>query len=400
MTQQLTLSSSSMKVSNAASIDKPTAAAVNEGDTFALQLDRQVNDARRPANDKQTNTEHDHSNTVKAEKTVAEDGKNLPATAAEESTQSPDNDAEPPVEPETTETDVVTEPLLVADDALVNTANHQVAGEQISKGKNLTPVSAATANDQSVITMQNKSTASDGSKTTIRADILQAIQSQKSEDGAMTTEKVKSMLQTASKGLQQVHVATAETVTSLRQLEPLTETANAARTTAFGMAASSVSTPAATVNAAVFSLDIQPQLNSDAWNKVMSSRVVWMAREGVQHAELRLNPAHLGPVEVRLSLQNEQANVTFTAANAAARDALEQALPRLRDSFAENGLALNHAEVNHQHASADGGSQDHLSQNEMNQAQVIKRLDDNEDEDGSLLTENLAENSVGVSVFA
>src|SRR5690606_12528294 len=116
-------------------------------------------------------------------------------------------------------------------------------------------------------------------------------------------------LQITSKGLQQIQTATADSSASLRQLEPLTDTVHAARApTAVAM----TTTPAS----AELSLDIQPQLNSEAWNKVMSSRVVWMAREGVQHAELRLTPAHLGPVEVRLSLQNEQASVTLTAANA------------------------------------------------------------------------------------
>ena len=92
-----------------------------------------------------------------------------------------------------------------------------------------------------------------------------------------------------------------------------------------GMTTSVAGTPS--VANPALSLDIQPQLNSSAWGKVMSSRVVWMAREGVQQAELRLNPANLGPVEVRLTMQNDQTNVTFIASNAAARDALEQALP-------------------------------------------------------------------------
>ena len=92
-------------------------------------------------------------------------------------------------------------------------------------------------------------------------------------------------------------------------------------------------------------LDIQPALQTSAWNRVMSGRVVWMAREGVQQAELKLNPANLGPVEVRLNINNDQATVTFIASNATTRDALEQALPKLRESFMENGMELTDAEV-------------------------------------------------------
>ena len=82
----------------------------------------------------------------------------------------------------------------------------------------------------------------------------------------------------------------------------------------------------------------------------MSGRVVWMAREGVQQAALKLNPANLGPVEVRLTMNNEQISVTFIANHAATREALEQALPRLRESFTENGMELADAEVT-QHSS-------------------------------------------------
>lgn len=389
MTQTLTLSSSSLQVSNTASLDKPAASAGNEGELFAQQLNREMNGAQRPVNDKQAD-ESRNTPTAKAEEAAAKDGKNLPATSAEEAAPA-EGDDELIGESQTADIEVAVESRPVSDEVLVNATQPQPASEQITSAKKKAAASVAVINHPSATALQNKSVASDDRKTSsIRADILQALQPQKGQDDSLATEKVKSMLQITSKGLQQIQT---DSSASLRQLEPLTDTVHAARApTAVAM----TPTPAS----AVLSLDIQPQLNSEAWNKVMSSRVVWMAREGVQHAELRLTPAHLGPVEVRLSLQNEQASVTFTAANAAARDALEQALPRLRDSFTENGLALSHAEVNHQDASAGEGGQDQLFEDQPNQAQVIVALDANDDEDGALLDEELTGRSVGVSVFA
>lgn len=80
----------------------------------------------------------------------------------------------------------------------------------------------------------------------------------------------------------------------------------------------------------------------------MSARVVWMAREGLQQASIQLNPANLGPVEVKLHVNHEQANVTFIAQNAATRDAIEQAIPRLKENFSQNGMELNNADVSDQ----------------------------------------------------
>lgn len=109
-------------------------------------------------------------------------------------------------------------------------------------------------------------------------------------------------------------------------------------------------TPAASalIRADAPRLDIQPEVQSKAWSRVLSNRVVWMAQEGIQQAALKLNPASLGSIDVKLSMQNEQVNISFIAQHATTRDALEQALPRLRESFSENGLELADAEVSQQ----------------------------------------------------
>lgn len=110
------------------------------------------------------------------------------------------------------------------------------------------------------------------------------------------------------------------------------------------------------------SLPVQPNMQNPAWGQVMSSRVAWMAKEGIQEAELRMNPARLGPVEVKLHVQNDQASVTFLAQQSATRDALEQALPRLRESFAENGMQLTDAQVGEQEQQQEQSEQSGESQ--------------------------------------
>lgn len=167
-------------------------------------------------------------------------------------------------------------------------------------------------------------------------------------------------------------------------------------------------TPAATVSqgqattattSATPVLDIQPAIQTAAWNRVMSGRVVWMAREGVQHAELKLNPASLGPVEVRLNMNNEQASVTFIANHAATRDALEQALPRLRESFTENGMELTDAEVS-QHSSEEQ-NQDDAAETEGSTTQSSHvSVDGEEFSDEQQNIDEQKELDVGVSLYA
>ncbi|AFJ03492.1 Flagellar hook-length control protein FliK [Methylophaga frappieri] len=135
---------------------------------------------------------------------------------------------------------------------------------------------------------------------------------------------------------------------------------------------------AAMTTSSTTTFTVQPQLDNTAWGRVVSSRVSYMAKEGIQQAELRLNPASLGPVEVRLQLQQDQASVTFLAQNQATREALEQALPRLRDSLAEQGLSLTQADVGQQQA--DQSAERESSMENAHLTQVSVTIDDSHGE--------------------
>jgi flagellar hook-length control protein FliK len=84
------------------------------------------------------------------------------------------------------------------------------------------------------------------------------------------------------------------------------------------------------------------------WAEAVSTEIRWFAEQGVQSATLRLNPEHMGPVDVRLSLSDSQVTVNFSAASAETRAALEQSLPRLREMLAGAGLSLGEAQVQQQ----------------------------------------------------
>ncbi|MCO6412075.1 MAG: flagellar hook-length control protein FliK [Thiogranum sp.] len=86
-------------------------------------------------------------------------------------------------------------------------------------------------------------------------------------------------------------------------------------------------------------------VGQENWDRALSERVQWLAGQGVQRAQIRLNPAHLGPMEVRIQVQNDQATVHFTSAHAVVREALEAALPRLREMLGSSGVELVNVDV-------------------------------------------------------
>ncbi len=96
--------------------------------------------------------------------------------------------------------------------------------------------------------------------------------------------------------------------------------------------------------AAAVQLTVQPPVGQNGFGNAVGERVVWMVNENVQHARLQLNPPGLGPVEVSVQVGDDRTTITFSAQNAAAREALEAELPRLRQMLAEQGH--EHVDVN------------------------------------------------------
>lgn len=69
-------------------------------------------------------------------------------------------------------------------------------------------------------------------------------------------------------------------------------------------------------------------------------QVSLLAQDGVQQAELRLNPAEMGPVSIHISLDGTAARVDFGADVAATREAIERGLPELASALRDAGFTL------------------------------------------------------------
>lgn len=87
----------------------------------------------------------------------------------------------------------------------------------------------------------------------------------------------------------------------------------------------------------------------------MGQKVLWMVSQQQQVAELTLNPPDLGPLQVVLTINNDQASATFISQNADVRQALEAALPRLKEMMADSGLSLGNTAVSADTSQQQGG---------------------------------------------
>ena len=101
------------------------------------------------------------------------------------------------------------------------------------------------------------------------------------------------------------------------------------------------------ITAAPVTVPANPQAGFDDG---FGARLVWMAEQRLGHAEIRLNPEHLGPIDVRVQVDGMQVNAEFHSGHAVVRQAIEASLPRLREMLGQQGLQLGQADVGQRQA--------------------------------------------------
>lgn len=102
------------------------------------------------------------------------------------------------------------------------------------------------------------------------------------------------------------------------------------------------------------SFRLEPRVGTGSWDNALGQRVLWMVSHQHQIAELNLNPPDLGPLQVVLSVNSDQASAAFVSQNPEVRQALEAALPRLKEMMAESGINLGNATVSDQGSRQQG----------------------------------------------
>ncbi|WP_447981484.1 flagellar hook-length control protein FliK [Achromobacter kerstersii] len=114
-------------------------------------------------------------------------------------------------------------------------------------------------------------------------------------------------------------------------------------------------------------MQIATPVGGTHWGTELGQQVVMMstnARQGMQTAELRLDPPDLGPLRVSLNLADGVASASFVSAHASVRQAIETAIPQLQQALAQAGISLGQTSVGEQTAqqefaqqNGNGGSQ-------------------------------------------
>lgn len=103
-------------------------------------------------------------------------------------------------------------------------------------------------------------------------------------------------------------------------------------------------------------------MQQSGWTEGLVNRVMYLSSQNLKSAEIKLEPAELGRLDIRVHMTPEQqAQITFTSGNVVVREALENQAHRLKEMFAQQGLAQPDVNVADQSRGQQQGAQEQAS---------------------------------------
>lgn len=106
---------------------------------------------------------------------------------------------------------------------------------------------------------------------------------------------------------------------------------------------------------------IDTPLHDGRWGQEFGEKLVWLAKNDQQTAQLSINPPQLGPMHITLNLNGDQVSALFVSPHAEVREAIQDAMPQLREMLAGAGINLGQANVGTQLPQQNAGTQPQFS---------------------------------------
>ena len=131
---------------------------------------------------------------------------------------------------------------------------------------------------------------------------------------------------------------------------------DSARHTASTGALGAAATSAALANPGMTDRAAQIQDLADKLGKAMGERLQEQLERGEWKLQLKLNPAHLGRIDVELDMNATGLDAVFKTDNMLTRELIAQGMNKLRDSLAQSGMTVANVWVNSENQKGSGGN--------------------------------------------
>ena len=123
-------------------------------------------------------------------------------------------------------------------------------------------------------------------------------------------------------------------------------------------------------------------MHQSGWTEEVVNRVMYLSSANLKAADIQLQPAELGRLDIRVSMvPDQQTQVTFMSAHPGVREALDSQMHRLRDMFTQQGMGQVDVNVSDQSRGWHGQGQDQAQQGQGGRTSASGGRVDSMDED-------------------
>ena len=103
--------------------------------------------------------------------------------------------------------------------------------------------------------------------------------------------------------------------------------------------------PTSTANPTTLNLNLPMPMDISKWQASLNEQICLISRQGIQNAEIKLNPQELGSLHIKLAMIDDKIDLHMAVAHNMVKGVLESALPMLRSSLEQQGITLQHTNI-------------------------------------------------------
>lgn len=147
------------------------------------------------------------------------------------------------------------------------------------------------------------------------------------------------------------------------------------------------------------SINLPVAVTNQQWPSSLTEQIIMFNRQGIQTANIKLNPQELGSLHIKLDMLEDKMNLHMMAAHAVVKSVLESALPYLKSSLEEQGITLEQADISDFSMMNDADQSAQYQQSKNRQTPIIEHSNVIEEiHQPSQVSHHLAKS--GLSIFA
>jgi flagellar hook-length control protein FliK len=150
-----------------------------------------------------------------------------------------------------------------------------------------------------------------------------------------------------------VNIRQQVTATEIMTIKTVENAANTAQASVTTQVSQTTNTASQVLPPHLQSISVSASANNQQWGDALGERVSFLINQKLNNAEIRIDPPHLGKLDIKIHLNDDSAQVVIHTQHAQTRDLVDNSSLRLREILQQAGYSNVDVNVSHQDSSSN-----------------------------------------------